>query len=59
MNETDTAAAAESDWVPEVVVVTGMSGAGRSTVGNVMEDHAGTSSTTCRSACSRSCCVSG
>ncbi|MFJ6131210.1 RNase adapter RapZ [Janibacter terrae] len=39
MNETDTAAAAESDWVPEVVVVTGMSGAGRSTVGNVMEDH--------------------
>lgn len=25
---------------PEVVVVTGMSGAGRSTVGNVMEDHA-------------------
>ena len=25
--------------VPEVVVVTGMSGAGRSTVGNVMEDH--------------------
>lgn len=24
---------------PEVVVVTGMSGAGRSTVGNVMEDH--------------------
>lgn len=27
------------DDVPEVVVVTGMSGAGRSTVGNVMEDH--------------------
>lgn len=39
MNETDTAAAAESDPGPEVVVVTGMSGAGRSTVGNVMEDH--------------------
>jgi len=30
---------ATDEPTPEVVVVTGMSGAGRSTVGNVMEDH--------------------
>ncbi|WP_068250769.1 RNase adapter RapZ [Janibacter corallicola] len=30
---------AQEDETPELVVVTGMSGAGRSTVGNVMEDH--------------------
>lgn len=29
----------EDDPSPEVVVVTGMSGAGRSSVGNIMEDH--------------------
>ena len=29
----------QEDETPELVVVTGMSGAGRSTVGNVMEDH--------------------
>lgn len=40
MSEDDTVLPAGlGDQGPEVVVVTGMSGAGRSTVGNVMEDH--------------------
>ena len=40
MNESEVVAAPDEGRArPEVVVVTGMSGAGRSTVGNVMEDH--------------------
>ena len=39
MSELDTFPQGDDGEGPEVVVVTGMSGAGRSTVGNVMEDH--------------------
>lgn len=40
MSELETPLARDGESAdPEVVVVTGMSGAGRSTVGNVMEDH--------------------
>ena len=39
MSEAPVVPGADDAAEPEVVVVTGMSGAGRSTVGNVMEDH--------------------
>ena len=39
MTDVETLQPDAPEAVPEVVVVTGMSGAGRSTVGNVMEDH--------------------
>ena len=39
MSEAPVVPGADYAAEPEVVVVTGMSGAGRSTVGNVMEDH--------------------
>lgn len=40
MSETEVVADGDGpETRPEVIVVTGMSGAGRSTVGNVMEDH--------------------
>ena len=39
MSEVDPVRAPDGDPAPEIVVVTGMSGAGRSTVGKVMEDQ--------------------
>lgn len=43
---------AQSEERPQILVITGISGAGRSTVANVLEDEAGTLSTTSRRRCS-------
>ena len=47
-----TVQSAQSEERPQILVITGISGAGRSTVANVLEDEAGTLSITSRRRCS-------